>query len=68
MNKGIRQFHRWMSAIFTLFAIGNFVLAKFGMLPNWLLYLPALPLFLLFFSGLYMFALPYAARWRRARA
>ena len=29
-----------------------------------MVYSPLLPLFLLLFSGLYMFALPYAAKWR----
>jgi hypothetical protein len=31
-------------------------------------YSPLLPLFLLLFSGLYMFALPYARRWRSSGA
>jgi len=35
-----------------------------GKPPAWLVYSPLLPLFLLMFSGLYMFALPYAAKWR----
>ena len=30
-------------------------------------YSPLLPLFLLLFTGLYMFVLPYAAKWRGAR-
>jgi hypothetical protein len=30
-------------------------------------YLPLLPLFMLMASGLYLFALPYAIRWRSAR-
>ncbi|MFF0373904.1 hypothetical protein [Actinoplanes missouriensis] len=33
----------------------------------WISYLPLLPLALLFFSGLYLFALPYRARRRAAR-
>jgi hypothetical protein len=30
----------------------------------WLTYSPLAPLFLLLFSGLYMFVLPYAGKWR----
>jgi len=30
-------------------------------------YSPLLPLALLLFTGLYLFALPYATRWRRVR-
>jgi hypothetical protein len=67
MNKWIRQIHRWMSIIFTLTVIANFVaLAQSagGMPPPWITYSPLPPLFLLMFTGLYMFALPYAVRWR----
>jgi hypothetical protein len=35
--------------------------------PAWLYYTPLPPLFLLMFTGLYMFVLPYAAAWRRKR-
>jgi len=34
----------------------------------WIVYAPLPPLFLLMFSGLYMFALPHAAKWRAARS
>ena len=34
-----------------------------GKPPAWIVYLP-LPLFLMLFTGLYMFVLPYAAKWR----
>ena len=49
--------------------IANFVaLAQGdGMPPPWVTYSPLLPLALLLFSGLYLFALPYATRWRRRR-
>ena len=66
-NNGIRQFHRWMSIVFTLTVIANFaVMAGGNTPPAWITYSPLLPLFLLLFTGLYMFALPYVAR-RRAR-
>jgi hypothetical protein len=35
--------------------------------PAWVVYSPLLPLFLLLFTGLYMFVLPYAVRWRSGR-
>ena len=63
-NKWIRQIHRWVSILFTVTVIANFVAMALGEPPAWVVYSPLLPLFLLLFSGLYMFALPYAARWR----
>jgi hypothetical protein len=67
LSKWIRQVHRWLSIIFTATVIANFVAMGFGEAPMWLVYLPLLPLFLLLFTGLYMFALPYAANWRSER-
>ena len=64
----VRQIHRWMSIIFTVTVIANFIaLAQGGggMPPPWVTYSPLLPLALLLFTGLYMFVLPYAIRWRR---
>lgn len=61
-NKSIRQVHRWLSIIFTLTVIANFVAMAMGTPPAWIVYAPLLPLFLLLFSGLYLFALPYAMR------
>jgi heme A synthase len=63
----MRQFHRWVSIVFVLTVIANFVaLAQGGMPPPWITYAPLLPLFLLMVTGLYLFALPYVAR-RRPR-
>ncbi|WP_425995315.1 hypothetical protein [Afipia sp. DC4300-2b1] len=66
MNNAIRQIHRWLSIIFTLTVIANFVAMALGEPPAWIVYSPLLPLFLLLFTGLYMFALPYVAGARRA--
>ena len=69
-NEWVRQTHRWLSIAFTVTVIANFVaLARGGGAapPPWVTYSPLLPLALLLFSGLYLFALPYAARWRRGR-
>jgi len=66
-NGWIRQFHRWISIVFTATVIANFVAMAFGQPPAWIVYAPLPPLFLLLFTGLYMFVLPYAAKGRRAR-
>ena len=63
----IRQIHRWLSIIFTVTVVANFIAMGRGEAPAWIVYSPLLPLFLLLFTGLYMFVLPYAARWRGAR-
>jgi len=61
MSMWIRQLHRWLSIIFTATVIANFVTRISGEPPPWVTYSPLLPLFLLLFSGLYMFVLPYVA-------
>jgi hypothetical protein len=48
--------------------IANFVAMGLGEPPAWVVYSPLLPLFLLMFSGLYMFALPYLSRRGSERA
>jgi hypothetical protein len=63
----IRQTHRWLSIAFTITVIANFVALVRGQPPNWVTYSPLLPLALLLFSGLYLFVLPYAAKWRSGR-
>jgi hypothetical protein len=63
-NNWVRQLHRWLSIIFTLTVVANFTAMALEKPPAWVVYSPLLPLFLLLFTGLYMFALPYAAKWR----
>jgi hypothetical protein len=58
-NRWIRQCHRWLSIIFTVTVIANFATMALAMPQSWIVYTPLPPLFLLLFSGLYMFALPY---------
>ena len=69
-NAQIRRIHRWMSIAFTIAVIANFVqLAQSrGAPPNWVTYSPLGPLAFLLFTGLYLFALPYAAKWRVRRS
>ena len=67
-NHWIRQSHRWLSIAFTLTVIANFVAmaqSGGGMPPAVVTYSPLPPLALLLFSGLYLFALPYATKWRK---
>ena len=65
----IRQIHRWLSIVFTVTVIANFVaMAQAGsMPPPWVTYSPLPPLFLQLVTGLYLLVLPYAAKWRSGR-
>lgn len=63
-NKWIRQLHRWLSVIFTLAVIVVFVAQGFGEPPEWVYFLPLLPLGLLWLTGTYLFVLPYTRRRR----
>jgi hypothetical protein len=62
----VRQSHRWVSMVFTVAVIANIVVMSVGQgpPPAWVTYSPLLPLALLLFTGLYLFVLPYATRWR----
>ncbi|TPK82683.1 hypothetical protein FJ936_21100 [Mesorhizobium sp. B2-4-13] len=66
-SKWMRQAHRWLSIIFTATVVANFVTMAFGQPPAWVVYSPLPPLFLMLFSGLYMFVLPYVAKGRSAQ-
>jgi hypothetical protein len=69
MNRFIRRAHRWVSVVFTVAVIANIVVLSVGegQPPDVLTYSPLLPLALLLFSGLYLFVLPYAAKWQSDR-
>ena len=63
MSNAIRQTHRWTSIVFTLTVIANFAsYATIGPPPDYITYSPLPPLFLLLFTGLYMFVLPYTRK------
>jgi len=66
-NTWVRQVHRWLSIAFTLTVVANFVAMGLGEPPALVVYSPLLPLFLLLFTGLYMFVLPYATKRRSGR-
>ena len=62
----VRQIHRWLSILFTLIVAAIFITLGLGREPvQWVYFLPLFPLALLMLSGLYLFALPHAVRWRK---
>ena len=65
-NKWIRQFHRWMSVLFTVTVIATFIALSREQPVVWVSYVPLLPLALLFLTGAYLFVLPYLPRQRGA--
>ncbi|GAA1204563.1 hypothetical protein [Pseudonocardia alaniniphila] len=71
-NKRVRQVHRWLSIAFTVTVVATTVALLQEEPAIWVSYTPLLPLALLLLTGLYLFALPYAAkrngRRRAARA
>ena len=67
MNNLIRQTHRWLSIAFTVAVIATFIALAQERPIVWVSYVPLLPLVLLLFTGLYLFALPYASKWRNGR-
>ncbi len=67
-NFWIRQFHRWTSIIFTVIVVAIFIALGVGKQPvEWVYFLPLFPLALLLLTGLYLFALPYASKWRNGQ-
>jgi heme A synthase len=66
-NKWIRQIHRWLAVVFTVAVVAAFIALAQEKPVVWVSYLPLLPLALLQFTGLYLFVLPYATKWRSAR-
>jgi hypothetical protein len=67
-NKWIRQTHRWLSVVLTFAIVVNGVEVVRGKYTNSLGLAAVVPFAFLFFTGLYMFVLPYAAKWRRTRS
>jgi len=66
-NKWIRQTHRWLSVAFTVAILINLVAVLKGRYTNSLGLLAVAVLALQFLTGMYLFALPYATKWRRAQ-
>lgn len=67
-SQWIRQIHRWLSIVFTVVVAAIFAALGLGQTPaEWVYLLPLAPLALLAGTGLYMFVLPHAVRWRAGR-
>jgi heme A synthase len=66
-NKWIRQTHRWLSIAFTVVVVVNGIAVSRGKYTNSLGLAAVFPLALLFFTGLYLFVLPYTTKWRSGR-
>lgn len=62
MSTFVRQAHRWISMLFVLTVIANFAFRASGEPPAYVTYSPLLPLFLLIFSGIYLFVLPFVSK------
>ena len=67
-NTWVRQVHRWLSIAFTAAVVVNVITL---LVPErqtvWVGLLALLPLAVLLFTGLYLFVLPYATKWRSGR-
>jgi hypothetical protein len=67
-NTWVRQLHRWLSIAFTVAATVVTVVVLGQEAPSaWVYLSPLLPLALLLLTGLYLFVLPYAIKWRSGR-
>jgi hypothetical protein len=66
-NKWIRQTHRWLSIAFTVAIVVNGVTVVQGRYSSRLGLMAVFVLALEFFTGMYLFVLPYAAKWRSRR-
>ncbi len=62
-----RQIHRWLSIAFTVAVIVNIVAMRQKEPAIWVGLMALFPLILLLITGLYLFVLPYAAKWRSGR-
>jgi hypothetical protein len=67
-NKWVRQTHRWLSIAFTVAVIVNIVAVVQRKYTSKVGLLAVFPLVLLLFTGLYLFVLPYAAKWGSGRS
>jgi hypothetical protein len=63
-NKWIRQTHPWVSVAFSVAVIVNRIAVAEKKYTNSLGLVAVFTLALQFLTGLYLFVLPYAAKWR----
>lgn len=64
MSRLTRQVHRWLSIAFTAGVLGYIAVMTKGQPPYWVGLFALVPLILLLVTGLYLFVLPYAVKWR----
>ena len=67
-NKWLRQIHRWLSMAFTVAVIVNIIAIAQKKYTASVGLLAVIPLALQFVTGLYLFVLPYASKWRSGRS
>ena len=63
-NRWIRVSHRWLAVAFTVVVIINGIAVVQGKYNNKLGLLAVFVLALEYLTGIYLFGLPYALRWR----
>jgi hypothetical protein len=63
-NNFVRQTHRWLSIAFTAAVIVNLAAMLLEKQAVWVGLLALFPPILMLLTGLYLFVLPYAAKWR----
>ncbi|HJV41427.1 hypothetical protein [Caulobacter sp.] len=68
MSRLLHQVHRWLSIAFVGGVLNYMVVMTKGQPPYWVGLFALVPLILLALTGLYLFALPYALKWRGGRA
>jgi heme A synthase len=66
-NKWIRQTHRWASVAFTIAVIVNGMAVARGKYSSKTGLWAVAALALQFFTGMYLFVLPYTSKWRSGR-
>jgi len=66
-NMGVRQVHRWLSLAFTAGVVFYIIAMGWGQPAAWVGLLALIPLVALLVTGLYLFVLPYAIKWRYGR-
>ena len=67
-NKWLRQIHRWLSMAFTVAVIVNIIAIAQKKYTASVGLLAVIPLALQFVTGLYLFVLPFASKWRSGRS
>jgi hypothetical protein len=65
VNTWIRQIHRWLSLVFPVGVVINTIAVMRKEETALIGFTALIPLMVLLLTGLYLFILPHAVRWRR---